>query len=71
MQPPPSVIVEIVPTPTRETTLADIILGSLGLTGVLVLIAFALGAVVALLLVRWRRRHPPELDRLPPVSPPR
>jgi positive regulator of sigma E activity len=62
-------IVTLVDTPAPQVTLGDVILGSLGLTGVLVLIAAVLGCGVAFVLVRWHRRHPPELEHLPPVSP--
>ena len=55
--------------PAAETTLADVVLGALGLTGVLTLIALVLGALLALIMIRWHHRHPPELNHLPPVSP--
>ena len=50
-------------------TIRDVILNAIGLTGALILLALALGVVVAFVLVRWHRRHPPELDHLPSVSP--
>ena len=62
-------IVVPVPAPVHQTSLADVILSALGLTGALVLLSLVLGAGVGLLLYLWHRRHRPEDDRLPPVSP--
>jgi len=62
-------IVTVVQTPTKQTTLQDVVLGSLAITGALLLLALALGALMAGLLYLWHRRHPPEENRLPPVSP--
>ena len=67
--PPDAFIVTIAEHPTRETTLKDVLLSALGVTGALVLLALVLGGLLALVLMRWNRRHPPEDDRLPPVSP--
>ena len=55
-----TVIVTLVPDPSPVTTFGDVIVGALGITGVLVLAAAVLGAVMAVVLVRWNRRHPPE-----------
>ena len=68
-QPPPAFIVTVIKEPARQTTIADVIIGSLGLAGVLLLISLALGALVGLVLVTWHRRHPSEREHLPPVSP--
>jgi hypothetical protein len=63
-------VVTIVPaTPARERTVGDVIIGSLGITGVLVLLALALGVVFAGVRYAWQRRHPPHDDHLPPVAP--
>jgi ABC-type phosphate transport system permease subunit len=62
-------IVQLPREPAPSTSLVDVIVGSLTLTGLIVVVAVLLGGVTAILLVRWRRRHPPELDRLPPISP--
>lgn len=67
--PPPAILVTVIKEPVPETTIADVIIGSLGLAGLLLLISLALGACVGFVLVRWHRRHPPELGHLPPVSP--
>jgi ABC-type phosphate transport system permease subunit len=66
----PPVIVTLVEKPTPQTSFGDVILGSLGLTGVLVLIAVVLGAVMALWLVKWNQRHPPSDAHLPSISTP-
>ena len=69
VQNPEPYIVRIIREPAPETTLGDVVLGALGLTGVLTLIALALGALLAFGLIRWHHRHPPERRHLPPVSP--
>ena len=58
-KPAPSapVIVKIVETPHDPTGLADVLIGSLGLTGVIVLIAVVAGLVFASLLFWYRSRH--------------
>ena len=68
-QAPPAIVVTVIQEPVPQTTIADVIIGSLGLAGVLLLISLVLGAVVGFVLMKWHRRHPPELDHLPPVSP--
>jgi hypothetical protein len=68
-QVPQAFVVTLAEKPTPQTTLGDVLLGSLGITGILVLLALVLGVLLALVLVRWHRRHPPELDHLPSVSP--
>lgn len=62
-------MVTVIKEPAKETTVADVIIGSLGIAGLLVLLSLTLGVIVALVLVRWHRRFPPERDHLPPVSP--
>jgi ABC-type phosphate transport system permease subunit len=66
----PPVIVTLVEKPTPQTTFADVILGSLGLTGVLVLIAAVLGIAMAIWLVKWNQRHPPGDAHLPSINTP-
>lgn len=61
--------VEIIREPAPQTTVGDIIIGALGLTGVMLLIAMLLGALVAGGLVLWHRKRRPEDDHLPSVSP--
>ena len=62
-------IVSVIREETPETTVADVIIGALGLTGVMFLTAVVLGGLVAFGLVLWRKRRRPETDHLPPVSP--
>jgi hypothetical protein len=66
---PDAFIVTIQKTPAQELTVADVILGSLGVAGMLLLVAVVLGGVLSILLLGWRRRFPLEENRLPPVSP--
>lgn len=63
------IIVIPVPAPSHQTSLGDVVLGAMGLTGVLVVASILLGAGLALLLMMWHRRHPPGSDRMPPISP--
>lgn len=54
---------------TPGTTVVDVLLGSLGIAGLLLLASLVLGVLLAGVLIRWHRRHPPEAGHLPPVSP--
>ena len=54
--PPPPVIVRIVQPPGDPTGLADVLIGALGLTGVLVLVAVLSGLLMAALLFWMRSR---------------
>lgn len=69
LQDPRPIIVIPVPPPSHQTSLADVVLGAMGLTGVLVVASILLGAGLAFVLMMWHRRHPPEADRLPSISP--
>jgi ABC-type phosphate transport system permease subunit len=62
-------IVTISPEPSHGMTFVDVIVGSLSLTVIAVVVAAILGTILAFVLIRWNRRHPPESDRLPPISP--
>jgi hypothetical protein len=62
------VIVTLVDKPSTKTTLFDVVIASLGLTGVLVAVALVLGGVVAFALIKWHRRHGPGTDHLPPIA---
>jgi hypothetical protein len=69
-QPSQSFVVTIVPAnPTDQTTVADVLIGSLGITAVLLGLALALGVLAAAVRYGWNRLHPPSEDHLPPVSP--
>jgi hypothetical protein len=66
---PDAFVVTLVENEPPEITIADVVYGSFGIVGVLVLSAIVLGAVLSMLFVLWNRRHPPEDDHMPPVSP--
>ncbi len=60
LQPSTPVVVEIIAEPTRETTVYDVLVGSIGLLGVIVLAAIVVGLLVGGLLIaikKWRDRH--------------
>ena len=53
------IIVRVVEQPVHETTISDVILGSLGLVGVMLVAAALFGIVLGgslILFKRWRRR---------------
>jgi hypothetical protein len=53
------IIVQVVQQPVESTSLADVLIGAIGLTGALVLLALLLGAIFGGLLIgvkRLRRR---------------
>jgi hypothetical protein len=62
-------IVTIAPEPDHGATFVDVIVGSFAITAIAILVAVVLGVVLSYILIRWNRRHPPENDRLPPISP--
>jgi hypothetical protein len=51
------IIVEVVDSPTRETTVVDVLLGAFGLTGVLMLSAVVLGLLCGAVLILFRLRR--------------
>jgi len=55
LQPPPSIIVRVVEQPVHETTIADVIFGSLGLVGILVVSAAILGLALGGALIAFKR----------------
>lgn len=59
MQPSNPIIVRVVEEPVEATTVADVLLGSLGLAGALILIAAVLGIVLggALIGIKLLRRR--------------
>jgi len=61
-QPQEPIIVRIVEQPVRETTVVDVLIGAIGLTGVLLVVALLLGAIFGGLFVLYRKysaRHRP------------
>jgi hypothetical protein len=73
MQPsetPQTFVVTVVPeTPAAETTIADVLIGSLGVVGLLLVIALCLGVLMAAVRLGWNRLHPADEDHLPSVTP--
>ena len=49
------IIVRVVEQPVRETSIADVILGSLGLVGVMLMAALLLGLLLGGLLIGFKR----------------
>jgi uncharacterized protein YneF (UPF0154 family) len=68
------IIVKVVQQPIESTTVADVLLGAIGLTGMLVLVAALLGGVFGAVLIGvklLRRRlniEPPESDIIHLIS---
>jgi hypothetical protein len=54
-QPPPPIVVRIVEPRTELQGLSDVLIGSLGLAGGLIVAGLVLAAIFALGLVVWRR----------------
>ncbi len=48
------IMVEVVQRPVESTTIADVLLGAIGLTGVLVLAAVVLGVILGGALIAFR-----------------
>jgi ABC-type phosphate transport system permease subunit len=69
VQNPGVTIVTIAPHPDKGMTFVDVIIGSFGITAIAIVVAAVFGAILAVVLIRWNRRHPPENDRLPSVNP--
>lgn len=55
MQPSSPIIVHVVEQPTESTSLSDVIVGSIGLTGALLILALLLGLVLGGLLIGFTR----------------
>jgi hypothetical protein len=51
LQPPNPIIVQVVQEPVKETTVVDVLIGSLGLTTALLLAAVLLGALLGGVLI--------------------
>jgi hypothetical protein len=71
------IIVRVVEQPVRETSISDVILGSLGLVGVMVIAALLLGLLLGGLLIAFKRlrakdgldpEHDAETFRVTPSS---
>ena len=49
------IVVRVVETPAQETTVGDVLIGSIGLTGVLLVIALVLGGLLGAILIGIKR----------------
>ena len=71
-QPQPSptpFIVTVIKEPQQEMSVPELLIGSLGIAGSLLLLALVFGAVAGIVLVVWNKLHPAANRHLPPVSP--
>jgi hypothetical protein len=69
-QPTPSpFVVTVIREPADEMSVPELIIGSLGIAGSLLLLALVCGAVAGVVLVVWNKFHPPVDRHLPSVSP--
>ncbi|HVQ41768.1 MAG TPA: hypothetical protein VMS54_06170 [Vicinamibacterales bacterium] len=69
-QPQPSpFVVTVIREPADEMSVPELIIGSLGIAGSLLLLALVCGAVAGVVLVVWNKFHPPVDRHLPSVSP--
>jgi hypothetical protein len=50
-QPPDSIIVKVIEEPVKSTTIVDVLVGSLGLVGALLLTAVVMGAILGATLI--------------------
>lgn len=60
------VMVRVVEEPTQSTTVADVLIGAIGLTGVLIVAAVLLGALFGSILIgvkKYREKH--DLEAVP------
>jgi hypothetical protein len=54
-QEPAPIIVQVVQQPVEATTVADVLIGAIGLTGMLVLIAVLLGGALGGILIKMKQ----------------
>ena len=54
MQSPQPIMVNVVEQPVESTTLSDVIIGSIGLTGALLIVALLLGLVLGGILIAFK-----------------
>ncbi len=62
LQPTGPIIVRVVQEPARETTVVDVLLGSMGLTGVVLLVAAIAGIALGAFLVWMKKRRGDSLE---------
>ena len=68
MQGEGAIIVRLVERPAPEVTVADVIVGSLGIAGVMTLAAVLLGAALGWLFILRSRRHGIEQEHPPSIQ---
>jgi hypothetical protein len=66
---PEAFIVTVIKEPPKETTVGDVVVGSLGMAGALLLLSIVLGALAGGILVLWFKWRPRNWRPMPPVSP--
>jgi len=69
MQTEGAIIVRIVEQPAPEVTIADIIIGSLGVAGLMTLTALVLGAFVGWILIHRSRKRGIDTEHPPSIHP--
>ena len=62
-------MVTVIRPPEQEMTVSELIVGSLGLAGTLLVLSLALGVIAGAVLVIWHRLRPRPWRPMPPVSP--
>ncbi len=64
----PFIVTVAQPAPAHQTSIGEVVVGALVFTGVLVLAALVLGAILGGLLSLWRRAHPSDDNREMSIS---
>lgn len=70
--PPRPYVVTVIPdtpTPAREFTISDLLVGAVSMAAIMLVAALVLGAVTAGVRVAFKRLFPPSSDHMPRVSP--
>jgi hypothetical protein len=65
MQQPPPIMVRVIQEPVKSTSLSDVLIGSFGLTGALLIVALLLGLLLGGVLIAFkhlRARNKPHQD---------
>jgi len=62
-------MVTVIRPPEKEMTVSELIIGSLGVAGTLLVASLVLGIVAGGVLVIWHRIRPTPWRPMPPVSP--
>lgn len=62
-------IVPETPPETAQTTVADVLMGSIATAGAMIAVALILGLVFGGIRLAFRKYFPPRADHMPPISP--